>query len=393
MLVSHSQLGLLALLLVPATAFATPGDVWVVDSGGTADFVDLPAAVSAASDGDSILVLPGNYSGFAIDGKSLSITGDLVPFVQVEGTVRVRNLAAGMDVHLASLALQSGIRANDCDGHLGFSDCLLEPEGLNTDPHAPISGSHRVVSCADVVFSRCALNGGDGGIYYSCQDLADAAPGEAALYVDDSRVALYSCELQGGAGGDANDGACGWSTICLVGSAGAGGAGLLATNQSFVYADDSILAGGAGGQFDTECGSGESQPAGAPVELNSSQLQVAQDPVLKLASPTVVRSDELLSVSVTGPPGATALLLWSAMPDWRPFGGAIGLLNVDGQSLNLLALGTIPASGQLEATVTPPPVPIGEDARHLYVQAFALESTVGRMLGTSSGLVVLDPAF
>ena len=57
-----------------AVAFGGPA-TWLVDDDGGPGvaFTDLPAAVAAASDGDILLVRPGNYSGFTTGGKALRI--------------------------------------------------------------------------------------------------------------------------------------------------------------------------------------------------------------------------------------------------------------------------------------------------------------------------------
>ena len=45
-----------------------------VDAKGSGDALDLEGAISLATDGDSILIMPGNYSGAKVD-RSLNITG------------------------------------------------------------------------------------------------------------------------------------------------------------------------------------------------------------------------------------------------------------------------------------------------------------------------------
>ena len=51
--------------------------IWIVDAanGPGTSFTDLPAAVAAASSGDTILVRAGSYSAFNVAGKALTIRG------------------------------------------------------------------------------------------------------------------------------------------------------------------------------------------------------------------------------------------------------------------------------------------------------------------------------
>ena len=79
--------------------------VHVVDDDGGAGvhFTSLADAVTAASTGDVVLVKEGSYSGFTIDGKSLTVVEDTGHATEVTGTVNVRNLLAGQAVELIGL--------------------------------------------------------------------------------------------------------------------------------------------------------------------------------------------------------------------------------------------------------------------------------------------------
>lgn len=73
-------------LLLAAPAWA---GVITVDDNGGADFTDLPQAVAAAAQGDTLLVHPGQYSSFTIDSKPLTVLGLAAGQVIVAGTSRV----------------------------------------------------------------------------------------------------------------------------------------------------------------------------------------------------------------------------------------------------------------------------------------------------------------
>ncbi|HEX6811251.1 MAG TPA: hypothetical protein VF384_06490 [Planctomycetota bacterium] len=66
------------LLAALVAAVASAQTTWIVDDtpGPGVHFTSLPAAVAAAASGDALLVAPGNYEPFHVNGKALSILGD-----------------------------------------------------------------------------------------------------------------------------------------------------------------------------------------------------------------------------------------------------------------------------------------------------------------------------
>ena len=48
--------------------------VRIVEAPGLGSLPDIQSAVDAAADGDTLLVAPGSYAGFVIDGKQLAVT-------------------------------------------------------------------------------------------------------------------------------------------------------------------------------------------------------------------------------------------------------------------------------------------------------------------------------
>ena len=65
-----------ALCVLPVFGQAS-GTLVVDDDGGPGvDFTDLPAAVAAAIDGDTVVVREGTYDSFIVSGKALLILGD-----------------------------------------------------------------------------------------------------------------------------------------------------------------------------------------------------------------------------------------------------------------------------------------------------------------------------
>lgn len=370
-------------------AHAMAGDVLVVDHQGTADFAEIQGAVDAASPGDTVLVLPGTYNGFAINGKSISIVGDTPQFVRVSQLIRVVNITAEQSVTISNLDFQGGLRMHDSAGHIGVADSRLQTAGLHFDMFSAWRGSHQVLNCEGAVFTRCQLIGRNGGSDPGPCGVLDGADGESGLFVENGRVALYSCDLQGGVGGTASDGSC---VFCYQAYEGDGGDGLHVRGNGMVYLDNNTTTGGAHGVYNPSCGFDAQDGLGVRA-FPAVTVEFAAAPALIMESETLVRSNDLLDVEIQGPAGSSAWVIWSDSPAWRPLGGAVGLLHLESNSISLIQLGTIPAAGTLVSTLSPPPVSPMMGARRITIQAFAVAPTVGRILGTSTSLNILSPAF
>jgi hypothetical protein len=63
-----------AIVSLGGVATGASANTIVVDVNGSGQFTDIPPAIVAAQDGDTLLVLPGSYSGFTLD-KGLFIIG------------------------------------------------------------------------------------------------------------------------------------------------------------------------------------------------------------------------------------------------------------------------------------------------------------------------------
>ena len=91
-----------------------------VDAKGSGDALDLEGAISLATDGDSILIMPGNYSGAKVD-RSLNITGR--PGANLMGSLTVAAPGCRIsDIDIigpeedSSISLiSSGISVNGCN--------------------------------------------------------------------------------------------------------------------------------------------------------------------------------------------------------------------------------------------------------------------------------------
>lgn len=109
-------------------------NTWVVDAanGPGTHFLDLPAAVSAAQSGDTILVRAGSYSAMAIAGKALTIRGAGSAATFVGGAVITNVPAPGYlmlaGMQLGATALQpvaaAGVNVAG-PGRVVMLDCVL----------------------------------------------------------------------------------------------------------------------------------------------------------------------------------------------------------------------------------------------------------------------------
>ena len=79
------------LLVLPQVLVVGPGE----------PFVTIQPAIDAAQDGDVVLVRPGTYAGFVVDGKSLVVHADgavtLTESVE-KSCIQVQNVPAGSRV-------------------------------------------------------------------------------------------------------------------------------------------------------------------------------------------------------------------------------------------------------------------------------------------------------
>jgi hypothetical protein len=162
---------------------ARAGQTWIVDDDGPADATDLEAVQELASDGDVVLVMPGSYPSFSLS-KSLTVLGPAYgprpEFESGHPSGPVFNAPGGFTVAGLSLGRVQVI------GVLGtalFEDCRFHDGTPDVD-------AVRVVSCSNVVFSRC--DGKPGTIPPSKHD--------AGLRAESSRLLSLSCQWRGQSG-------------------------------------------------------------------------------------------------------------------------------------------------------------------------------------------------
>ncbi|MDP7519718.1 MAG: hypothetical protein QF438_06145, partial [Phycisphaerales bacterium] len=97
------KLGSISVIPILAAVASASSDTWTVDDDGSADFETIQAAIDESSNGDTIEVYPGWYSGTGnqvIDslGKSITIRASGTPeetIIDGEGARRVVRCAGG----------------------------------------------------------------------------------------------------------------------------------------------------------------------------------------------------------------------------------------------------------------------------------------------------------
>lgn len=166
---------------------------WVVDAaaGPGSNFTDLPAAIAAAAPGDTILVLPGTYSAFALAGKGVAIRGAGRGITIVNGPSNtVGATPAGFTDLLSGMTLHGGLNAQ-VGAVLTLTDCeIIGTSGVN-------GGYLGLYAHACQVFAlRCSFRGGD-AIGPPSPFTATMSGGHGA-YVSSTRFAASECTFVGG---------------------------------------------------------------------------------------------------------------------------------------------------------------------------------------------------
>lgn len=411
---------------------ATSADVLVVDARGGGDFTAIQPAVDAANDGDTLLVRDGDYAGFVVDDKALTVVRDAGAAGAIVGSIGVRNLSASKDVVLqnlkaaplpahATLTASSG-RALWCTNDAGsvrVQDCELTGANLppaGCDDEEPPNAGAFVQSSLDVVFVRCTLTGGRGwgvpGCFCGAAD--QGAPG---LSSSASLVALYGCTLKGGPGGRGME--CGGkggngafvsgslglyasqstftggaggtqgppdpTFFCIPLNGGFGGGGLVVQNPAAAQSlDNTFTAGPAGSGDEFNCGYGFTYQGGA-TEGNVFHF-VGEGRSIQFDSP--VREGTPLSVTISGVAGDRVRLRLASKTEFQTVPSFRGVLLTKHLEQGLI-VGTLPASGTLTVSVPNPMLPSGVLEKQKHLQA-AILGAQGDYVGGFGTLVVLD---
>lgn len=406
-------------------------------------FTEIQAAIDASSAGDVVVVHPGTYAGFMVDGKALTVCADGVgasAVAAVTGETVVSNLASGRVV-LSGLQLtgpsaqcpdQPGALGLRIVGNAGFvlvQSCtvrggLSSGAGYLYQPPACASGVSAMLlqdNVGGVVLSDLQVSGTTaawayhpfGGCCFYSQYYAPSAPGAVVI---SSRLALMDSVLVGGAGAGAAEGGPGseglqlhstvpgrgafvmGSTVrggpggpgfedTLMYPGGNGGTGVQVTGLARMHLFSSTIAGGNGGPA---CCSGyPGGLSGVPVGgLGLEHGYSGQH--LQIRAPSVVHPGQSVTFEARGTPGVVVRLFASTdarffhVPSWR---GVLvpGVPAVD----DGMTMGVIPASGVLSVSYLVPALASGVSSRHLFVQAYRTDPSGGYALSNARCVTVV----
>lgn len=181
-----------SLLLLAPFASASQ-NTWIVDDDGwPADFIDIGDAVAAAADGDTILVMDGEYSNAKIQ-KRLTLIGD--PSAPVRPFIERIDVLSAPGCDLVNLRLDD-LGVQTTAGRVRVENCRIQ------------RGTH-LSGAAEFYASRCEFRG------------ANASPsGQSAISAQGfhhNAIHLVDCDLVGG------------SSTVPIGGVGLGGYGLIVT--------------------------------------------------------------------------------------------------------------------------------------------------------------------
>jgi len=401
---------------IALSSSALAADVLVVDPGGGSPYINIGAALVAASPGDVILVRPGDYDLLAIF-TSVSIIAEIpgtvtlgkptnvTPFT----ALHVANLAPGGPVLLSGLnfrastgtdpveAGNAAVRVEQCLAPVIFQDCKFiggrpglfatqsvgvaidrsEFDAANASTTLPGSNANagyaiRAVGAA-MILHRCSLQGGHGSSLH--------AP-SAALHDFGSFVYAQDCEVSGGNAAAATPGQGG---VCTNGSDGAP-AVVLELGPPFHRVGGTITGGTGGAASGPPCTPGATGPS----------FQILSG--LVIDHPWIAPSVRLPAwqhegtadfLQVTGEPGSSALLLVGPTPGYVSSPAYGGALRIAPTPLFPISLGTLPISGSVSIPYALPLLPSGVDFASVQVQV-ATFGTSSAALGGARSFHVID---
>jgi hypothetical protein len=397
--------------LVPVLVFPASAGVWIVDASLPTGFVEIQSAVDAASDGDTLLVKTGSYSGFVLVDKDLTVVADELNDVQIHGTIAVEKLGAEKTVLFAGLNVvgeTDGVRLQGNAGIVWIEGCVFSGAPSQAC-QTPAVAAH-VQNCDRVVIVRSDFHG-------SSAEPGQGAGGDA-LRVIDSSVVTHNSGFIGGAaswqncGGGPYDGANGGSGAHVSGSSflfasadrymgaaggdgshiaagGNGGNGLVvvAPAQLEMLSSDFLAgaAGAGGGCGLPECEDGE---PGAP---SIGDVHVLPGETTTATNGPPVREGMPCMTILYGYPGQRYAFDIAPHADFRWSLAQRGVaLTKDGRRL---PFGVIPPSGVIGVLLTAPTLGAGEQARRIFLQTIYWGPYGPLTLGSPRAIVVLDSAF
>lgn len=379
--------------------------VHVVDRTGGGDFVSLQGAVSAASDGDTVLVRSTVAGDTVVVERALTIVGD-DPDVTVDGSLTVRNVKGQVPFTLRNIAFEAGTAgASGIELFEVVAPVWMEGVSATGGPGGPgLSGGPGLLvdGCEELTIVDGAWIGGAGWSLEPGGGTVASSGGHGVLVSVARLVGLAAGTSAGGVGGDGRG---------TFGSGGGGGAGLvLESTERTLVAGWSSTGGDAGDRFDGAdapglvLGSGALQfldsvfetGNGAPLPGNAIETLPGAAPVVEEIADVARRITinaplgELQAGDIfyEGEPGDKLLLMLGFAPWLQPVPSVVGWLSV---VPNVVAeIGSTP-TGTLAASLEVPA--IANESLRFYLQVFVVGADGGYRLSAPTLGVIVDAAF
>lgn len=431
-----TALGLGAWALVGLTTqgalAATQSRVWTVGASG--QFQDIQLAIDQAAAGDILLVDPGSYGGFTLDGKSLTIVARVDvsagQTVEVYGDVLIANLAAGDIAVVQGEAfsingtVSHALEVRDSLGSVRLQGLELRgacgvgggagKSGLFLDHAADVSlvggkvtggavcdypgnGGHGI----EIIASQLALYDttvlGANGVDDLATLGASGSDGGSACVVWDGFLFGSRASFQGGDGGSGTDGFGDCATGGIEpGSGGDGGHGVwLADPLANVRLLESLHDGGVGGPMGAgpSCGAAAGQ-SGLP-ELVTPGATWVEDPGIARITHAPYLSHELGAIlfKFEGVVGDKVYLYLSNEAQFLDAPTFSGVTLTKPPYFFRLLMGTVPDTGVLDAGIGISDLGPGIEGVVWQAQTFVRTGAGKRFYGGPSALVVLDSQF
>jgi hypothetical protein len=187
------------------TILALLPTIWIVDAsnGPGTNFTDLPPAVAAAANGDTIIVRAGSYAAFTVTGKALTIRGAGASTTLVQmlgspnGDTRISNTPAGTTFYLGGLKFappQTTLGPSVVAGleitaaKVTLADVIIQGATVGGFTSINATPGLRILTSAEVHLTRCTVTGGNAVGWY----------GGAGVYAVQSYLAVDASTLSGG---------------------------------------------------------------------------------------------------------------------------------------------------------------------------------------------------